>query len=291
MNHLDEGTIHAWLDGGLSAAQSAEVDAHVKSCGECSARVVEARGLIAASSRILTALDDVPSNVTPKRAVVAPRRRRMAPWVSGLAAAAVLMVLWRAGDVEQPTPLPQIQVPAIPPVSVPEPRLNPIDPAPLPPAKSASIARGGQGVAAQDLAGAQAAAPSAPPASEAITTAMAASDERESMAGCYRLPAQPSPAFGQIAAGAEVAAARAARPDQRGAAAAAAVAPSAANQRKTSADAALPQTIVRLDSLGLVRNQADSVIGSWEVFRNDSARVTTNARSLFLSGGSKVRCP
>src|SRR5258706_13986822 len=58
MSHLDEGTIHAWLDGALGEAESREVERHVSECAECSAAVAEARGLIAASSRILSALDD-----------------------------------------------------------------------------------------------------------------------------------------------------------------------------------------------------------------------------------------
>ena len=98
MQHLDEGTIHAWLDGALDSAQAAEAEAHVAQCASCSAAVAEARGLIAASSRILTALDDVPSGVIPKRAVPpvrkpARRQWRAAPWVSGIAAAALLFAI------------------------------------------------------------------------------------------------------------------------------------------------------------------------------------------------------
>ena len=61
MQHLDEGTIHAWLDGALSADEAARAEAHVASCSACADAVAEARGLIAASSRILTALDNVPN--------------------------------------------------------------------------------------------------------------------------------------------------------------------------------------------------------------------------------------
>jgi hypothetical protein len=97
MNHIDEGTIHAWLDGALSAERAREVEAHVASCAECSAAVAEARGLIAGASRILMALDDVPANVVPKRAPApaVPRGRRQwraAPWVTGIAAALVLAI-------------------------------------------------------------------------------------------------------------------------------------------------------------------------------------------------------
>jgi len=68
MQHLDEGTIHAWLDGQLPRDEALEVEAHVAECRQCADAVAEARGLIAASSRILTALDGVPGEVVPKQA-------------------------------------------------------------------------------------------------------------------------------------------------------------------------------------------------------------------------------
>lgn len=72
MQHLDEGTIHSWLDGALSADEAARVEAHVGECPQCAAAVAEARGFIAASSRILTALDNAPRGVIP---VAAPVKR------------------------------------------------------------------------------------------------------------------------------------------------------------------------------------------------------------------------
>jgi anti-sigma factor RsiW len=66
MQHLDEGMIHAWLDGQLPRDEAAAVEAHVAECRPCADAVAEARGLIAASSRILTALDAVPREVAPK---------------------------------------------------------------------------------------------------------------------------------------------------------------------------------------------------------------------------------
>ncbi|MFL5605887.1 MAG: anti-sigma factor family protein [Gemmatimonadaceae bacterium] len=72
--HPDEGTIHAWLDGAFDAPTSAAIEAHVASCPSCTERVAEARGLIAGASRVVSALDDVPSGVTPEwgRAPSAP---------------------------------------------------------------------------------------------------------------------------------------------------------------------------------------------------------------------------
>jgi len=72
MQHLDEGTIHSWLDGALAPDEAARVEAHLGECPECAAAVAEARGFIAASSRILTALDNAPRGVIP---VAAPKRR------------------------------------------------------------------------------------------------------------------------------------------------------------------------------------------------------------------------
>ena len=68
MQHLDEGTIHAWLDGQLPQEEAQQVESHVAECRQCADAVAEARGLIAASSRILTALDTVPGEVVPKQA-------------------------------------------------------------------------------------------------------------------------------------------------------------------------------------------------------------------------------
>lgn len=72
--HVDEGEIHAWLDGALSPGESAAVETHIASCAQCCAATAEARGLIAASTRILSALDDVPGGVIPTT-TPAPRRR------------------------------------------------------------------------------------------------------------------------------------------------------------------------------------------------------------------------
>jgi hypothetical protein len=65
MQHLDEGTIHTWLDGQLPAEKADEIVAHASECPECAAMIAEARGLAAASTRILTALDNIPAGVTP----------------------------------------------------------------------------------------------------------------------------------------------------------------------------------------------------------------------------------
>jgi hypothetical protein len=108
MQHLDEGTIHAWLDGALPPDEAAAVQAHTTECADCAATVAEARGFIAGASRILTALDDVPGGVVPgrvasgaavppTRAAVPPRRRS---WLtSGAMRAAAVIAFLAAGGV------------------------------------------------------------------------------------------------------------------------------------------------------------------------------------------------
>jgi hypothetical protein len=65
--HVDEAMVHAWLDGALGADEAARVAAHVEQCAACGAVVAEARGLIAAATRILSTLDNVPAGVVPAR--------------------------------------------------------------------------------------------------------------------------------------------------------------------------------------------------------------------------------
>lgn len=104
MPRPDEGLIHAWLDGELDAAEAARVEQLVAEDAEWGAAAAEARGLIAASSRILGALDVVPGDVIPGggRAApahdtsriptpqVAPRSRGVPTWLR-VAAGAVLV--------------------------------------------------------------------------------------------------------------------------------------------------------------------------------------------------------
>jgi anti-sigma factor RsiW len=96
MTHLEEGTIHAWLDGALGADEAAEVERHFSTCDECAARVAEARGLVAGASRILSALDDVGSEIVPARTPdvtrrpVRPKATRIVAW---LAAAGLLLAV------------------------------------------------------------------------------------------------------------------------------------------------------------------------------------------------------
>jgi hypothetical protein len=94
MSRPDEGLIHTWLDGECTPEESARVEALVASDPAWAAAVAEARGLVAASSRILGALDAVPDRVLPEGTRATPieraRRFRVRPWM-GIAAGLVLV--------------------------------------------------------------------------------------------------------------------------------------------------------------------------------------------------------
>jgi hypothetical protein len=97
MQHLDEGTIHAWLDGELPPAEREALEAHIAACEPCAAAVAEARGFVAASTRILTALDSVPGGVLPAASTGSGTarpavRRRFVASRAWMAAAAVLVL-------------------------------------------------------------------------------------------------------------------------------------------------------------------------------------------------------
>ena len=103
MQHLDEGTIHAWLDGALDAEESARVEQHAGECGECAAAVAEARGLVAGASRILSALDQVPRVAGGGGGAGGSSYRSRSLWgrlhLTPLRAAAAALVFLAAGTV------------------------------------------------------------------------------------------------------------------------------------------------------------------------------------------------
>ena len=57
MPHVDEGTLHALLDGELAPEALAEVRIHFATCSSCAARLGEARQLLAETERLVSALE------------------------------------------------------------------------------------------------------------------------------------------------------------------------------------------------------------------------------------------
>jgi len=107
MPRPDEGLIHAWLDGQLPPEDAARVEQMAAADPEWGAAVAEARGLIAASSRILSSLDRAPAGVIPERKTLQLAWRM--PWWTKVAAAVVvvaggsLLVFERANVPEMAT--------------------------------------------------------------------------------------------------------------------------------------------------------------------------------------------
>lgn len=67
--HPDEGTLHAYIDGELPGAEAKALEAHVAGCASCSAALAEARGLVAATSQVISALDAAPAAARSPAAV------------------------------------------------------------------------------------------------------------------------------------------------------------------------------------------------------------------------------
>lgn len=122
MPHVDEGTLHALLDGALRAespGRASEVEAHLAACGDCRARLEaaeelrgEASGILdAAIAGDLAAAPDFGEVVRRSESRPAPgptgRLRRQARWTRGIAWAASLVLALGTGylirDLTGPT--------------------------------------------------------------------------------------------------------------------------------------------------------------------------------------------
>lgn len=99
--HPDEGTLHAYIDDELPRAEAEALEAHVAGCASCSAELAEARGLVAATSQVITALDAAPAAGRPaaagvERTAAAPTPRASRPLIFRMPyarAAALLLVI------------------------------------------------------------------------------------------------------------------------------------------------------------------------------------------------------
>ncbi len=91
MSHVDDGTLHAYLDGELSALEAVRVEAHANECAACRARLTDERGLIARASELLEAAMPPERPAPPLPARARPRRWR-GQWPLPAAASVVLAV-------------------------------------------------------------------------------------------------------------------------------------------------------------------------------------------------------
>jgi anti-sigma factor RsiW len=75
MSHLDEGTLHALLDGELSSSEARDAQAHLGTCVACGARLQEVKQFLAEADRLVGALE-VPAGAA---ASAPPARPRQSP--------------------------------------------------------------------------------------------------------------------------------------------------------------------------------------------------------------------
>jgi anti-sigma factor ChrR (cupin superfamily) len=93
MSHLDEGQLHALLDGELDDAERTAAEAHLAACPECRRLHEEARSFLAEADELIAEVQ-VPPRVGPRArppVLPLPRSGRRLPW-NYLAWAATVMV-------------------------------------------------------------------------------------------------------------------------------------------------------------------------------------------------------
>jgi hypothetical protein len=69
MSHLDEGTLHAMLDGELEANDVAEIQAHLASCSSCGLRLREVREFLDEADRLIASVEMDGAAAAPMRRV------------------------------------------------------------------------------------------------------------------------------------------------------------------------------------------------------------------------------
>jgi hypothetical protein len=120
MSHLDEGTLHALLDGEIPSEELAPVLAHLEGCADCRALLEEARSLSGDALALVESLGDgaprVAVSPTNAPAAVIPLAvRSRAPFYRHLAWAATVVIaagagFWTGGRRGEPAPQPASQL-------------------------------------------------------------------------------------------------------------------------------------------------------------------------------------
>ena len=94
MPHVDEGVLHAYLDGELAGAERDQVLAHLAECAACRVRLDEERALVARAGELLGRAAPPTRQPAPFAAV---RRSHSPPWRVPAAWAATLVVAFAVG--------------------------------------------------------------------------------------------------------------------------------------------------------------------------------------------------
>lgn len=107
MSHIDEGTLHSYVDGEVSERQHTEIEGHLATCGECRARLDVAEALSGRAADLLAELEpgtvqapswrEIEERAAARRRAT-PRRVRLRP---GLAWAASIALAFAFGWASQ----------------------------------------------------------------------------------------------------------------------------------------------------------------------------------------------
>ncbi|HSE68999.1 MAG TPA: zf-HC2 domain-containing protein [Gemmatimonadales bacterium] len=105
MPHLDEGHIHAMLDGELSAADREVAEQHLRACTECQQLLAEARNLFAEADRLVeTLVPPAASQPVRKLSPVHSQRKRY-QWLAWAATVVIAVGLGYYGSaLDRPRP-------------------------------------------------------------------------------------------------------------------------------------------------------------------------------------------
>lgn len=113
MSHLEEGLLHAVLDGEIPSQELAPIQAHLASCAECRSRLEQESQLLREAEGLVEALEvpagEAGSRPAPGHTVRPPWGRRLA-WAASLLAAVGLGYFARG--VAPPASTPAVQVSA-----------------------------------------------------------------------------------------------------------------------------------------------------------------------------------
>src|ERR1700730_4346214 len=78
MSHVDEGTLHAYLDGELPPPERAALEGHLAQCAPCRATLVEERALLERASALLGSAGPAERAAPPFEQL--RRSPRRSPW-------------------------------------------------------------------------------------------------------------------------------------------------------------------------------------------------------------------
>lgn len=208
MSQVDEGMIHAWLDGALSADDAARVETLVRTDATWGAAAAEARGLIANAARLVRALDDGVTSGGGRRSVPdapptlgvvrgeADRVLRLGRRIGAIAAVLVVAVVGRlawttsheveetVAEVARETRVPEVRVPAEPQATGDQAATidETLSPLPLPTVAAAPAPARAEAPASVATA-VPAVAPAAPAAAAPLIDAAVAGSEMNAVAG------------------------------------------------------------------------------------------------------------